>query len=77
MKAHNNSNSNQIHDHESRIVRLEVLVETIGMTLVRIENRLDRMDEKIELIRKESWSQFRWLLGIILVAGLAKHLLGW
>jgi hypothetical protein len=53
MKSHkNNDNNHAKNDHESRIVRLEVLVENIGATLVRLETKMDegfnRLDKKID-----------------------------
>jgi hypothetical protein len=62
MKAHNEEVIMK-NDHESRITRLEVTIENINCTLSRIENRLDRMDTKID-------SNFKWVIGLY-ISGFA------
>ncbi len=59
------------NNHESRITRLEVTIENINQTLSRMEKRFDNIDsnfldmrkEMLE-IRKEGWSQFKWLFSL-------------
>ncbi len=59
----NKLNENQFN-HESRIVRLEVMIENINQTLIRMENKLDKIESNMQ-------SDFRWLLSLmILFAGI-------
>lgn len=44
-------------DHESRITRVEVVIESIGQNLKELNNKMDRMNDKID-------SNFRWLLSV-------------
>jgi hypothetical protein len=85
------------NDHESRITRLEVIIENINQTLIRMDKRFDSIDDSIrdlrketndnlivlrketnettnllkrEIIdlRKESMSQFRWVIGTLILS---------
>lgn len=51
-------------NHESRISRLEAINEMIISTLVRLEKKLTRLENKID-------SNFKWTVGIILTATIA------
>jgi hypothetical protein len=42
-------------DHESRITRLETTIENMNQTLIRIENKIDKLDSRI-------WSNFYWTI---------------
>lgn len=44
-------------DHESRITRVEVVIESIGQNLKELNNKMDRMNDKID-------SNFRLLLSV-------------
>lgn len=83
MKAHKyeaykmskeEKNSSYIHqDHESRITRLEVVIENINSTLARMDKRLDsietKMDEGFRSVNNRIWNNFYWM-----VAGFASIL---
>jgi uncharacterized coiled-coil protein SlyX len=48
-------------DHESRIVRLEFVVEEIGKTLVRLEQNMDRLEQKIDLLAAKFDKKYDYL----------------
>jgi hypothetical protein len=57
---------------DTRLALLEQSIGHINESLVRIEKRFDSVDKrfdsletKIEDVRKNSWSQFRWIMGLI------------
>jgi hypothetical protein len=50
------------YDHESRIVRLEVVIENINQTLIRIDKRLDRIEDRLERIEQSVWGNFKYLV---------------
>lgn len=50
---------------ETRVSLLEQAIQRIDQTLVRIEERINRLETEMR-------SQFRWLLGIIIVVLLAQ-----
>jgi len=61
-----------IHSEETRLALLEQSINTINDTLVRFEKRFDnvdskfqKIDDKLDSIKKELKSDFRWLLTII------------
>lgn len=64
-------NKENNHDNDIKIALLENTNGHIQQTLVRIEQRLDRLESKIENglseVRKEGMSHFRWLMGTIIV----------
>ena len=59
------------HDNDIKIAILENTNGHIQQTLIRIEQRLDKMESKIENglseVKKEGMSHFRWLMGTIIV----------
>lgn len=72
MKAHNNS---QINDHEARIVRLEVTIENINATLIRLETNID---SNFKSLNDRLWTNFFWMLGgFIGLLSLLAHSFGW
>lgn len=57
---------------DTRIALLEQSIGHVNETLHRIEKRFDSVDKrldvldgKIEEVRKNSWSQFRWIMGFV------------
>lgn len=53
MKAHKNEGNNMKNDHESRIVRLEVTIESINQTLIRFEKRFDSIDKRFDKLETD------------------------
>ncbi len=90
--SHDRSHSMK-NDHESRITRLEVTMESILKTLDRIDRRFDRieqrledletkMERKFENLDKKVDSNFKWLLGLYIggcaaILGLMSHGFHW
>lgn len=61
---------------DTRIALLEQSIGHVNESLIRIEKRFDRVETKIDMLdnkindaSKTSWSQFRWLMGIIIAVG--------
>ena len=54
---------------ETRVALLELSIDHISNTLVRMESkmdvRFDKLDARIERINDRQWSNFIWLLGIM------------
>lgn len=88
-------------NYESRLTRLETIMEFINCTLeelkvgqanimqriqrsedkvdeklVIINNNIQGLDAKIETVRKETWSQTRWVLGFIFAVLASPHAAG-
>lgn len=47
------------YEHESRIVRLEVVIENINQTLTRMDKRLDT-------IEKDAKDNFKWMVSTMI-----------
>lgn len=63
---------------DTRVALLEMSISNINDTLGRIEHRLDKMDDKIDGVRKEMKSDFRWILAFIVgLAGVMAHGFHW
>ncbi len=74
---------------QTRLALLEQSINNINNTLIRFEKRFDkldvrfdRVDEQLNVIRKESNSDFKWLLtifgGLIFsLFGIMAHSLHW
>ncbi len=69
MKAIKNQNSLPYIDHElsTRVSMLEVIAKHTNETLARLDSTIIRLEGSILEIRKESWSQFRWIMGTIFI----------
>jgi uncharacterized coiled-coil protein SlyX len=58
---------------DTRIALLEQSIGHVNESLIRIEKRFDRVETKIDTLdnkindaSKTSWSQFRWIIGIVI-----------
>ncbi len=62
MSQTNHANINKPKDQpisnkiESRLTRLEVVIENINASLNRIENKMDKIEQRL-------WSNFYWMVG--------------
>lgn len=79
-------------DYESRVTKVETLVDTIRQDMDRLHaaddelrklilERTDRLDEKIDSVRKEGVTHFRWTIAMFftilaLIGGLYGKLFG-
>jgi hypothetical protein len=68
MKAHKHEVSMK---DDTRLALLEQSIGHINESLARIEKRFDNVEVKIEDVRKNSWSQFRWIMGFIFAVSSA------
>jgi hypothetical protein len=73
MKAFRHDEDIMIQDIDhinASLKRIEKMCEGIHESLrfydYRIEKLSDKIDKKTDETRKESWSQFRWLVGILI-----------
>lgn len=67
---------------DTKIALLENNIGQINDTLKRIDKRLDTVDAKLDKINDRMWSNFLWLLSLILsssvgLAALIAHAMGW
>ena len=81
MKAYKHEDHMK-NDHESRITRLEVTIENINQTLIRVENRLEHLENKIDdgfkSLNNRIWNNFYWMVaGFGSVLTLIAHSLHW
>lgn len=57
-------------EEKERLAKVEGIVSQISERLNHVETRLnhlgEKIDEKIDELRKESATNFRWIVGIIL-----------
>jgi hypothetical protein len=63
---------------DTRLALLEQSIGHINETMIRIEKRFDaidkrfdRLENRIEDVRKNSWSQFCWVMGFMLALSTA------
>lgn len=56
---------------DTRLALLEQSIGHINESLLRIEKRFDSLETKIEDVRKNSWSQFRWIMGFMFAVASA------
>jgi len=55
-------------DMETRVAVLEQIARTTAVTLERMDGRMDRIDQRLDMLWGAQRSDFRWLLGMM-VAG--------
>jgi hypothetical protein len=73
MSSHKNGGI--LQDHENRITRLEVVVENINQSLIRIERT---MEQGFKDVNNRLWTNFFWMVGGFAgVLGLIAHALKW
>lgn len=71
-----------LQNHENRITRLEVINENINSTLLRIEKRMDFLDQDMKQgfkdINNRLWTNFFWSIGgFIGILGILAHGFHW
>jgi molecular chaperone GrpE (heat shock protein) len=67
MTVHNKNDAIINYDHGTRIARLETTIDNINQTLIRIEKKLDNLEDKTEngfnKINNRIWINFYWTIG--------------
>ena len=82
-----------IQEHEGRVTRIELSIENISQTLLRLEKRIDSIDNKMDSTLKgldnkidvgfkslndRLWNNFYWMIGGFTgVLGLLGKVLHW
>ena len=82
-----------IQEHEGRVTRIELSIENISQTLLRLEKRIDSIDNKMDSTLKgldnkidvgfkslndRLWNNFYWMIGGFTgVLGLLAKVLHW
>lgn len=58
-------------DHESRIIRVETVIESINQSLIRLENKIDKIDNRL-------WQVMFWTIaGFIGILGVLAKVFHW
>jgi len=82
-----------IQEHEGRVTRIELSVESINQTLLRLEKRIDSIDSKMDITLKSLdtkmdsgfkslndrlWNNFYWMIGgFTSILGILAKVLHW
>jgi len=53
-------------DMETRVAVLEQIARTTAATLERMDGRMDRIDQRLDMLYGAQRSDFRWLLGMMI-----------
>ncbi len=61
--SHSKRATTMSNDHESRIIRLEVIIENINNTLINLNNRMDRIENKLDKIDARTWQLMLFMVG--------------
>lgn len=56
-----------------RLSRIETKVEHIDQETLRVEGKIEKMDDRLDELNNRMRTQLMWIIGVVLTSGLITH----